>query len=265
MARAGVARARALMTEAEVPGQEAGRERGGAWDRGSVVRRVRRLRGRRVALDRVRDREAAAQARGAPAGPRACVRGSTRRDSTPLLRLPLPSFLPRAPPRISAMASTTSNLQVPLPCLPRQGARRGREARGGGRGGGKERPRPWRGAGAVPRPREGGRGERPPPLPASGGPGAHRSPETVIIILFHASRVRTAPGRAVPRRFNRCQGGWGERGAYEAAPRPRRRGVVPVLSSLRSELSGEWGRASSPGVWGIPGCSERSSRGSPNV
>lgn len=31
---------------------------------------------------------------------------------------PLPSFLPRAPPRISAMSSTSPNLQVSLPSLP---------------------------------------------------------------------------------------------------------------------------------------------------
>lgn len=171
----GLGRARALMTEAEVPRQEAGREPEGAWDCGSLVRRVWRLQERRAALERVPEGKPLLGA-GEP-HQAARVWGYTGRGSTSLLLVLCPrSSLghrlgspPCRPPR-----PTSRYHYPPSPCKAGAEGRRGAGAGEEGRSG--RAP----GAGRRRRPGAGGRVRR--LLPASGVPGTHWLSETLDLL-----------------------------------------------------------------------------------
>lgn len=171
----GLGRARALMTEAEVPRQEAGREPEGAWDCGSLVRRVWRLQERRAALERVPEGKPLLGA-GEP-HQAARVWGYTGRGSTSLLLVLCPrSSLghrlgspPCRPPR-----PTSRYHYPPSPCKAGAEGRRGAGAGEEGRSG--RAPS----VGRRRRPGAGGRVRR--LLPASGVPGTHRLSETLDLL-----------------------------------------------------------------------------------
>lgn len=125
------------MTKAEVLRPEAGREPGGARDCGSFVRRVRGSSGSVWFRDKFRKGSRCSGVRESPT----CARlGLLQAPLDVAVLGPVPSSLPREPPRVSAMASTSTNLQVGLFSHPPGGL----EARSGGRGRGRRRAAPSR-------------------------------------------------------------------------------------------------------------------------
>lgn len=108
---------------------------------------------------------------GSQSHPPAHVGGHTRCDSSSPLVGPFSSILSREPPRVSAMASTQTNLQVSLRPPPHgEPEPRGSAGRDGGWGGSSRAPGSGRRR-AAPLPSLGWGGPAPPPC--FGVPGAH--------------------------------------------------------------------------------------------
>lgn len=159
---------------------------------------------------------------------------------------PLPSFLSREPPRISAMASPPSNLQVSLFSLLQESPTRG-AARGGGWGGGRKRPRPWCGAeegGALAQPLVG----KPSVFPLlSGCPkpiGFMRLLTFAEASFFSSNQPRLNHTGQSCEQMLQCEGAWKERNVVQGSGPVENRVLDPSFSSWYSrallfELAGE--------------------------